>query len=282
VAGGTPVAGSFLIFLREGIEGSMICAILLTYLAAGGRRDMFRWVLGGAAVALAGSAVVGAGLYALVRSDFIGSRAQAWFETVTFGLAVIVLTYMTFWMKRNALRLNADLKLRVDGAVDGGSGLALALVAVATVGREGVETAIFTVAIALQSSPAQLLAGAAAGLAAALAVSVAIYRLGVKLDLGKFFTWVGAALMIVAAGLLANTVQNLQQLGVIAHLPGAAMQMWDTSQLIPQDSALGDSLHGLVGYAAAPSLLQLTAYVVFLAVGLTFFLRPTPRRRLPA
>lgn len=276
------MAGSFLIFLREGIEGSMICAILLTYLAAGGRRDMFRWVLGGAAVALAGSAVVGAGLYALVRSDFVGSRAQAWFETVTFLLAVIVLTYMTFWMKRNALRLNADLKVRVDGAVDGGSGLALALVAAATVGREGVETAIFTVAIALQSSPAQLLVGAAAGLAAALAVSVAIYRLGVKLNLGKFFTWVGAALMIVAAGLLANTVQNLQQLGVIAHLPGAAMQMWDTSQVIPQDSALGDILHGLVGYAAAPSLLQLTAYIVFLAIGLTFFLRPTPRRRLPA
>lgn len=280
MAGGTQVAGSFLIFLREGIEGSMICAILLTYLAAGGRRDMFRWVLGGAAAALAGSAIVGGGLYALVRSDFVGSRAQAWFETATFGLAVIVLTYMTFWMKRHARRLSADLKLRVDGAVTGGSGLALALVAAATVGREAVETAIFTVAIALQSSPAQLLIGAAAGLAAALAVSVAIYRLGVKLNLGKFFTWVGAALMIVAAGLLANTVQNLQQLGVIAHLPGAAIHIWDTSQLIPQDSPLGDILHGLVGYAAAPSLLQLTAYVVFLAVGLTFFLRPTPRRRL--
>ncbi|MEA2681989.1 MAG: high-affinity iron transporter [Chloroflexota bacterium] len=275
------MAGSFLIFLREGIEGSMICAILLTYLAAGGRRDMFRWVLGGAGVALAGSAVVGGALYILVRSDFVGSRAQAWFETITFAMAVVVLTYMTFWMKRHARRLSADLKLRVDGAVTGGSGMALALVAAATVGREAVETAIFTVAIALQSSPAQLLLGAAGGLAVALAVSVAIYRLGVKLNLGKFFTFVGAALMVVAAGLLANTVQNLQALGVLADLPGAAIQMWDTSRLLPQDSTLGDILHGLVGYAAAPSLLQLTAYVVFLVVGLTFFLRPTPRR-LPA
>lgn len=271
------MAGSFLIFLREGIEGSMICAILLTYLAAGGRRDMFRWVLGGAAVALAGSAVVGVGLYAVVRSDFVGSRAQAWFETATFAVAVVVLTYMTFWMKRHARRLSDDLKNRVDGAVSGGSSMALALVAAVTVGREAVETAIFTVAIALQSSPLQLAIGAAAGMAAALAVSVAIYKLGIKLNLVKFFTWVGAALMVVAAGLLANTVQNLQQLGVMAQMPGAGIHVWDTSALIPQESALGDILHGLVGYAASPSLLQAAAYIVFLAVGLIFFLRPVPR-----
>jgi high-affinity iron transporter len=116
------------------------------------------------------------------------------------------------------------------------------------------------------------------GMAAALAVSVAIYKLGIKLNLGKFFTWVGAALMVVAAGLLANTVQNLQQLGVFAQMPGAGIHVWDTGRLIPQESTLGDILHGLVGYAASPSLLQATAYVVFLAVGLTFFLRPGPRR----
>jgi high-affinity iron transporter len=279
VAGGTSVAGSFLIFLREGIEGSLICAILLTYLAAGGRRDMFRWVLGGAAVALAASAVVGGGLYAVVHSDFVGSRAQAWFETATFALAVVVLTYMTFWMKRHAREMSHDLKVRVDGAITGGSGLALALVAAATVGREALETAIFTVAIALQSSPAQLGLGAVAGMGVALGISVAIYRLGVKVNLGRFFTVVGAALMIVAAGLLANTVQNLQQLGVMANIPGAAIHVWNTSGVIPQDSTLGDILHGLMGYADSPSLLQAAAYVVFLVVGLTFFLRPAPRRQ---
>ncbi len=257
----------------------MICAILLTYLAAGNRRDMFRWVLGGALAALAGSAVVGAGLYAVVRSDFVGSRAQAWFETVTFAVAVVVLTYMTFWMKRHARQMSRDLKVRVDGAVTGGSGLALALIAAATVGREALETAIFTVAIALQSSPVQLMLGAAAGLAVAMAISVAIYRLGIKVNIGRFFTWVGAALMVVAAGLLANTVQNLQSLGVTAGVPGAAIHVWNTSNLLPQDSTLGDILHGLMGYADSPSLLQATVYVVFLAVGLTFFLRPVPVRQ---
>jgi high-affinity iron transporter len=281
-AGGDPVAGSFLIFLREGIEGSMICAILLTYLSAGGRRDMFRWVLGGAALSLAASALVGVGLYALVRSDFVGSRAQAWFETATFSLAVVVLTYMTFWMKRHARQISRDLKGRVDAAATGGSGVALALVAAATVGREAVETAIFTVAIALQSSPAQLLLGAVAGLAVSLAISVGIYKMGMKINLGRFFTWVGAALMVVAAGLLANIVQNLQNLGVVANIPGAAVHVWNTSRLLPQESTLGDILHGLMGYADRPSLLQATAYVVFLAVGLVFFLRPAARPRAAA
>ena len=257
----------------------MICAILLTYLAAGGRRDMFRWVLGGAAVALVGSAIAGVALYAAIHSDFIGSRAQLWFETGTFAVAVIVLTYMTFWMKRHARRLSSDLKTRVDGAVGGGSGMALALLAGATVGREAVETAIFTVAITLQSSPHDLLIGAAGGLTVALAVAVAIYKMGVKLNIGRFFTVVGGALMVVAAGLLANVVQNLQELGVMTKMPGAAVQVWNTSHLIPQDSTLGDILHGLVGYAEAPTLLQALAYAVFLAVGLAFFLRPSAARR---
>ena len=91
--------GSFLIFLREGVEGSMICAILLTYLAAGGRRDLFRWVVGGALLAAGLSALAGTGLYLTIRTAFVGSTAQTWVETGTFVVAVGVLTYMTFWMK---------------------------------------------------------------------------------------------------------------------------------------------------------------------------------------
>ena len=269
------MAGSFLIFLREGIEGSMICAILLTYLAAGGRRDMFRWVLGGAAVALAVSAVVGVSIYRVVKSAFIGSRAQTWFETATFGLAVVVLTYMTFWMKRHARRFSSDLKAQVDTAVLVGSGLALFTVALVTVGREALETSIFLTAIAFQSNPASIVTGAIPGLAVALAVSFAIYKLGVKVNLRRFFKVVGAALMIVAAGLLANTVQNLQGLDV---LPGAGSHMWDTGAFVADSSAWGDILHGLVGYAASPTPLQLASYVAFLGVGLTFFLRK-PRTR---
>jgi len=115
--------------------------------------------------------------------------------------------------------------------------------------------------------------GAVAGLALSLAISFAIYKLGMRINLARFFTVVGAALMVVAAGLLVNLIQNLQDLGVIGPLPGLGQRLWDTSGLIPQDSTLGDILHGLVGYAASPTALQVIAYVAFLAIGLTFFLR---------
>jgi high-affinity iron transporter len=263
------VAGSFLIFLREGIEGSMICMILLTYLAAGGRRDLFRWVLGGAATALMISALAGTVLYLGIKSEFVGTTRQTWFETGTFALAVVVLTYMTFWMKRHARRFSTELKARVDSAVSAGSALALFTVALLTVGREALETSIFLVAIAFQSTPALLVSGALPGLAVALAISFAMYRLGLRVNIGRFFTAVGAALMVVAAGLLANLVQNLQELRV---LPGAGAHLWDTGGLISNQSVAGDLLHGLLGYAASPTPLQLTSYVMFLAIGLTAFL----------
>jgi High-affinity Fe2+/Pb2+ permease len=269
------MAGSFLIFLREGIEGSVICAILLTYLAAGGRRELFRWVMAGAAVAIAVSAVVGAGLYLLVKSSFVGSQQQTWFETATFGLAVVVLTYMTFWMKRHARNLSVDLRSRVDSAVAMGSGLALFTAALVTVGREALETSIFMVAIAFQNSTIHLVVGATAGLLVALAIAVAIYRMGMKLNLSRFFKVVGAALMVVAAGLLANMVENLQ---VLKLLPGADTHMWNAGGMIADSSILGDILHGLLGYAASPTALQFMTYIVFLAVGLTAFLR-RPRTR---
>jgi high-affinity iron transporter len=269
------MAGSFLIFLREGIEGSIICTILLTYLAAGGRRDLFRWVMAGATVAIAVSAVVGAGLYLLVKSSFVGSQQQTWFETATFGLAVVVLTYMTFWMKRHARRLSADLRSRVDAAVAAGSALALFTAALVTVGREALETSIFMVAIAFQNTAIHLVVGAAGGLLVALATAVGIYRLGLRLNIARFFTVVGAALMVVAAGLLANMVENLQSLDV---LPGADFHIWNTGSMIADSSILGDVLHGLLGYAASPTALQVMTYIVFLAVGLTAFLR-RPRTR---
>jgi high-affinity iron transporter len=272
------MAGSFLIFLREGIEGSIICAILLTYLAAGGRRDLFRWVLAGAGVAVAVSALVGGGLYLTVKSSFIGSQQQTWFETATFGLAVVVLTYMTFWMKRHARRLSVDLRSRADAAVAAGSALALFMAALVTVGREALETSIFMVAIAFQNTAIHLLVGAAGGLLVALATAVGIYRMGLKLNIARFFTVVGAALMVVAAGLLANMVENLQLLDV---LPGADFHIWNTGGMIADSSLLGDILHGLLGYAASPTALQLMTYIIFLAVGLTAFLRRPKTRRAP-
>ena len=194
------MVGSLLIFAREGLEGTLICSILLTYLASAGRRDLFRYVFLGA----------GRGRRpgdrdrdrALDRQPRCVHRLDlaAWFETGVFAVAVAVLTYMTFWMRRHSRNMGRELRAKISGAVTGGSGIALGLVAFVTVGREAVETVIFLLAIAYQSSPLLLVIGAVIGLAIALAVSYAMFRVGLRLNLGRFFAIVGSLLMVVAAG----------------------------------------------------------------------------------
>jgi high-affinity iron transporter len=269
------VVGSLLIFAREGIEGTLICSILLTYLASAGRRDLFRFVFLGAGTAVVLAVAAGIVLWIVSRDAFINSTAQAWFETVVFAVAVAVLTYMTFWMRRHSRNMGRELRVRISGVVSGGSGFALALIAFVTVGREAIETVIFLLAIAYQSSPLQLVIGAVIGLAVALSVAFAMYRVGLRINLGRFFAIVGSLLMVVAAGLLADAVQNLQGLGV---LPGGSMTLWNVSRTLPDDTGIGDVLHGLVGYSAAPTLLQAILWAGFLGVGLTLFLRPARGR----
>lgn len=261
--------GSFLIFLREGIEGSMIVSIMLTYLSSAGRRDLFRWVFAGVGAALAGAAIGGVVLYVLVKDSFVGSTAQTWFETVTFLVAVVILSYMTFWMKNHSRGLSKQVRGEMEGAILMNSGMALAGVAFVTVGREAIETAIFTLAIAFRSSGVDLLVGAVLGLATALAVAFGMYRMGLRLNLKRFFTVVGVLLIVVAAGLLADAVENLQQLGV---LPGAGQALWNTGQWLSEDSGIGDVLHGLLGYASAPTVLQIVVWAIFLGCGIAAFL----------
>ncbi|HEY8286608.1 MAG TPA: FTR1 family protein [Chloroflexota bacterium] len=268
---------SLLIFLREGIEGSMIVTIMCTYLIKAGRPDLVRVVLLGSLAALTCSAVAGVALYALARDSFINSTVQVWFETGTFVVAVVVLTYMTFWMRRNSRSLSGDLKARMGEAIAGGSAFGLASLAFVTVGRESIETVIFLLAIAFKSSWASLLSGALLGLGLAAVISIAVFRMGIRLNFKRFFNVMGALLMVVAAGLLADAVQNLQELGV---LPGGSLTVWDTTRLLPDNSNLGDILHGLVGYASSPSLLQVLVWALFLSVGLAvFFHRPTAPSR---
>lgn len=261
--------GSFLIFLREAIEGSLIISIMLTFLAAAGRRDLFRWVFAGVGAALLAAAAVGTLLYVLVRGSFVGSTAQTWFETITFLVAVILLSYMTFWMKSHSRSLSKDLKGEMGTALGERSGLALAGVAFLTVGREAIETAIFTLAIAFDTSAWLLLVGALSGLSLGLAISAAMYRMGLRLNLKRFFTIMGVALLVVAAGLLANAVANLQELGV---LPGGNQVLWHTGAWLSDSAGAGDVLHGIVGYAAAPTALQVGAWATFLIGCLGLFL----------
>src|SRR5215469_9931256 len=150
--GGSPsMLATLVIFLREGVEASMIVAILLAYLNRTGQRRYFRDVFAGVAIALGLAAVGGLVAYLTIRT-YAGSRVQTIFETGTYLLAAGVLTYMTFWMRSHARGLKTELQAQVDSAMSRGARTSLALLSFQAVGREGLETVVFTLAIAFSST----------------------------------------------------------------------------------------------------------------------------------
>jgi high-affinity iron transporter len=259
------VLPTLVIFFRESLEASLIVAIILAYLQRVGRRDGTAAVWLGVAGALAVDVAAALLTYHVIRS-YDGSRVQTVLEGSTYLVATALLTSMSFWMKGQSRGLRRELEARVQAALTRGSLLALVLLAAVTVGREGLETVFFTLAIAFTSSPAALLAGAGLGLLAGLGVSHWVYRLGRRAPVGLFFNVLGVLLLLFAAGLLADGVQDFQALG---WLPFLTQVVWQSQHLLSEQSALGDILHSFFGYADRPTVLQLGAYLAFLlgAVG---------------
>ncbi len=266
---------TFVIFLREGIEASMIVAILLAYLKQIGQRRHFRDLYIGVAAAFAIDGAGGIAAYLLIK-HYSGSNVQAYFETATYLIAAGSLTFMTLWMQRHARTMAKQLRARSDVALSRGSRVGMAFLAFQAVWREGLETMVFTLAILFASTsqaptPGRghlLLLGALLGIVVALVLAFAIYRLGAKINLKWFFRILGVTLMFFAAGLLANAIENLQQLG---WLPFAKQTLWNSSGAITQSSNLGDVLHSFIGYADQPTALQGLVWIVYLALTISAF-----------
>ncbi len=259
---------TFVIFLREGIEASMIVAILLSYLDQTGQRRYFRDVFLGVGAALFLATAGGIVAFITIRA-YAGSRVQTIFETVTYLVATFLLTYMTFWMHKHSRNITSELRSKSDLALSGSARFGIGALAFQAVGREGLETAVFTLAIVFATSTKGVLVGGAAGLVVALCVAASVYKLGKRLNLALFFKVVGSLLMIFAAGILADAVENVQQLGWITFLNHP---MWDSSSLLHENSALGDIFHTFFGYSSRPTALQVIVYIAYLAITLSAFL----------
>lgn len=269
---------SFLIFLREGLESSMIIAIMLSYLRRVGHGERIREVWYGVVAALVLATGMGIVLYVTVRA-YDGTRVQTMLEGITYLVAAGVLAMMTLWMKEQSRSLGCELRERMEGALDRRSVWGLALLAFITVGREGLETVIFTIAIGFGQNPWILLLGAGAGLLVALLLARAIYGAGLRFPMRRFFQVVGTLLTLFGAGILANGIEDMQHLG---WLPFGRQVLWDSGHVISTRSLVGDLLHGMLGYAQRPSLLQVTVYGTYLAVFLVLFWHEGARRPLAA
>jgi high-affinity iron transporter len=268
------MGASFVIALREGIEAALIVSIILAYLRQLGASDRARLVWWGTVAAVILSALVGTAIF-VAGAEFEG-EAEEIFEGVVTLAAVSVLTWMIFWMRRQGARIRSELHEKVDTALVAG-GLAMAGLAFFAVLREGVETALFLFAAAQGTAvegssvaPASQVIGALLGLGLAVILGVLLYRGGIRMNLRSFFRVTGLILIVVAAGLFAYSLHELQEAGWLPFLGGHA---FDLSASLPDDEGIGAILRGLVGYNADPTWLEVVGWAAYLVVVGALFLR---------
>jgi high-affinity iron transporter len=270
---------TFIIALREGLEAALIVGILVAYIVRTDRRHLLKALWGGVSVAIAANLALG-GILSFTSAE-LSTRGEELFAGLTSFIAVALVTWMVFWMKRTARTLRDELHGKVDSAVMTGP-ISLALVAFFAVLREGLETALFiytnfkTVGAASSATIGLIL-----GLALAVALGYLIYNRSVKLNLSKFFTVTGVALIIVAAGVLSYGVHEFQELG---WLPGADAYLWDVTPWIAKESILGSVLGGTIGFDTTTSIVQFIAWSIYLAAVLVPYLskKGAPAPRVPA
>ena len=270
---------SLFVTAREGLEIALIVTILLGYLRSINQKEHFREIWYGVAAAAALSLAVGIGLE-LTAQELDGRVLEA-FEGFMMLFAVVVLTWMLFWMKRNSTGISKELRHRIDVALSRGSMAALALLAFTSVGREGIETTLFLFAGSTnETSEVLFVAGGLLGFALAAVAGVILYYGSAKLPLRQFFLGSAIVLMFLAAGLLTNALADLHEATLIREL---GSRPWDTESFISMTSTLGKFLHTVLGYDSAPALSQIVLYWTYLAVVLcAYLIVPSPRPSRPS
>ncbi|MER5599686.1 iron uptake transporter permease EfeU [Streptomyces sp. NPDC002265] len=261
---------NYLIGLREGLEASLVVCILIAYLVKTGRRDALRpiWTGIGIAVAIA----MGFGCVLEFGSQELTFEAQEALGGSLSIVAVGLVTWMVFWMRRTARHLKSELHGRLDAALAMGTG-ALVATAFLAVGREGLETALFvwaSVHAASDGTPRPLV-GVALGLATAILLGWLFYRGALRINLAKFFTWTGGMLVVVAAGVLAYGVHDLQEAN---WLPGIRSLAFDISDTVDPGSWYGTLLKGVFNFQPDPTVFQVTVWLLYLVPTLAVFLAP--------
>ena len=254
---------SFLLSLREGLEAALIIGIVLAALRKTGRPGLMPVIWQGLVAAIAAS-LVAAFVLNWLGTEFEG-RAEQIFEGITMLAAAILLTWMIFWMKRQAADQKKDLETGISQAARQSNRWALFWLSFLAVGREGLELVLFLVATKLASGAAQTILGALLGLTTAALLGWMLFTSSKRLRLEQFFLVTNILLVFFAAGLVAHGVHEFNEAGII---PSLIEHIWDINPILNEKQPLGQMLTALLGYNANPSLSESLAYLAyFLGVG---------------
>lgn len=288
---------TFLIGLREGLEAALVVGILIAYLTRRGRRDVLPRLWTGVGLAVALSLGIGAiltfGDYALTfeAQELIGGGLSL--------LAVGMVTWMIFWMQKTARTLKKSLEGDLDRALVAGGLWGIVAIGFVSVAREGIETTLLLWSMVQSFGDAPLaLLGALLGLAAAIVLGWLLSRGMLRLDLRIFFAWTGAFLVVVAAGVLAYAIHDLQEAGALPgpFTPSATIDpstgsvgvgwagfpfgwAFDASAVIAPGGAPAAVLQATVGFMPQMTWLQVIAWTLYVGVVGGLFARGALRAR---
>ena len=268
---------NYLIGLREGLEAALVVSILIAYLVKSDRRRLLRQIWVGVGIAMAVSLGFGAAL--TFGPQGLTFEAKELIGGLLSIIAVGFVTWMIFWMAKTARTMSGGLRSQIDRAADAGP-WSLGLVAMLAVGREGLETALFlwaaTQAAARDTgATARPLLGAFLGIMVAVLLGYLMYRGAITINLSRFFTWTGAFLIVVAAGVLAYGVHDLQE---ARFLPGLTNLAFDVSHVIAPDSWYATLLKGVFNFSPVTTKLEASAWLLYVIPTMAVFGMKVRRR----
>jgi len=262
------MTSSFLITLREGLEASLIVAILLTYLSKTNRKQDARYVWLDTASAVLACLVAGTAIYLAVSG--LNGKVEMAVEGTIALVAAAVLTQMIFWMRKNSQQLSAELRAKVDKSAK----TALFTIAFVAVVREGLETVLFLLSAETTSaSGVSVVVGGLIGLAASVVLGVAIFAGGRKVNLKQFFNVTAVLLILFAAGLAGKAVHEYREL--IGWENGWLVQpAWDIKNGMWASGTFYDFMKGFFGWHYAAENIRVITYFAFLVPTLYFYRKP--------
>ncbi len=261
----------FLIMLREGLEAALIVSLIASYLKRTQRSEWFgaMWV----GVVVAAALCLGVGYFINETTGEFPQKEQELFEGIVAVIAVCILTYMVFWMRKVSRNVKAQLEDAVDNALQKGksSGWALIMMVFLAVAREGLESVFFLLAAFQLDVGFGPPLGAMLCLATAIILGMLIYWGGVRLNLASFFKWTSLFILFVAAGLAAGAIRAFHEAGLWNHFQSIA---FDLSNTLSTSTLVGTLLEGMLGYQEAPSVSEVAVWFIYLVPALLLFFMP--------
>lgn len=261
----------FLIMLREGLEAALIVSLIASYLK---RTQRGQWIgVMWIGVVAAAALCLALGIFINETTDEFPQKEQELFEGIVAVIAVFILTWMVFWMRKVSRNVKGQLEQKVDEALHskGNHGWALILMVFFAVAREGLESVFFLLAAFQQDVGIMPPLGAMLGLGTAIVLGFLLYWGGIRLNLAVFFKWTSLFILLVAAGLAAGAVRAFHEAGLWNHFQDIA---FDLSNVLTTHSLTGTLLEGIFGYQETPTVSEVGMYFIYLIPALVLFLMP--------